>query len=85
MCILPPLCYNRKWQNLCIMQLITDLYITMQLITDLYIEMQSITDFKRKSRLASFMVNENCTSPAGTQSYSRCTSQQGVQSDIPEI
>lgn len=49
MCILLPLCYKRKWQNLCIMHLFTDLYITMQLITNLYIEMQSITDFKRKS------------------------------------
>lgn len=38
-----------------------------------------------KSLLTSFMVNENCTSPADTQSYSRCTWQQGVQSDIPEM
>lgn len=67
------------------MQLITDLYVIMQMITDLDIEMQSITDFKKKSLLTYFMVKENCTSPAGTQSYSRCTSQQGVQSDIPEM
>lgn len=47
MCILHPLRYNRKWQRLCLIQLIT--------------------------------------SPAGIQSYSRYTSQQGVQSDIPEM
>lgn len=44
----------KKLQNLCIMQLITDLCTTMQLVTNQYIEIQSIIDSKRKNPINIF-------------------------------